>query len=434
MPLSFVPGQVAAGLIDGYLRDNPGDGTLGLPDYSLVPYAYAPLLGPVASSPQWYIDRYRSGAFAGFKGNGNGYGALRLTRGAASIAVLLQATGQKIPAPVGTRTPDSVWGSADVALAVRHSGTSTWSPAATMAYVALSQESNTIGMRLTTSSAQGPWDAEPADSAALTLPGAVSLWDGHAHTFALATLGQNVLCIVDEKIAFPFRAPRAYRHTPGGTPDIGIWNTLPATGDYCGVDFRSEQSSLYEWNALQNASGDFFLHDMGPTTVQAAPTDTYTPVRLPSGEAWSTAGTVTAGKDGILLNAGSSAFFTAAHPYGLICTRWGAVTGGGALVLRRVDPNNYYQVTPTGISSCVGGTLTQFAVFPTPIASGDHVVVRNRPRQIQVYVNGIQTASYTVDSHITGTGVGFTSPAGGTSQWRYIAHQPLVSDPVLPTS
>ena len=103
-------------------------------------------------------------------------------------------------------------------------------------------------------------------------------------------------------------------------------------------------------------------------------------------------------------------------------------------MLRKVDANNYYQVTSTGIYHCQGGVLTKFHTFTTPLVSGNHVAVQNFKDRIRVWVNGVSVAYYFASLHTTARGIGFRSPAAGTSQWRYIAFQPLVSSIVLPTT
>lgn len=436
MPLTSVPGQVSAGPIDGYLRDDAGDGTLGLPDSSLVPYTYAPMLGEVDAGPSWSVDQFRQAAFAGFKGSPDGYGALRTTggpRGAAAIAVIPAPSGTKASSPDGSRAPDYTWGPRDFAIAVRHPGTASWAAANTRAYIAFTQATNSIGMRITTAAAQGPWDAELADSAAVVLTGLVNLWDGNAHTFYVSTYGQNVFCLIDGVIGIPFRSPRAYKRNPNGSTDTAVFSNMPSTGNYTGYDCRGLENSLYSWAALQPGSGDFLFHDMGPTTVQTAPTTTATPTTATSGESWILTGTVTGSKDGLLLAASSSAAFNVDQPYGVLSTRWGTATAEGGLVWRRADANNHYLVTSTGVWSKVAGVLSKFHTFATPLVSGNHIVVRNWSDKIRVYVNGVSQAFYTASLHPTAKGVGFLSPAAGTSQFRYIAYQPMVSDPILPT-
>jgi hypothetical protein len=440
MAANSVTGQVSAGIIDGYLRDNKGDGTLGLPDYSLTPYTYAQMLGEQVSSPQWFIDQFRFARFAGFKGSPDGYGALRDTggaRGAASISVIPQSTGTITASPDGSRAPEYTWGPRDFAFAVRHPGTLWTSASAARTYVALTQGANSIGIRQTipgAGNAAGPWDAEKADSIAVTLPTAINPWDGNPHSYTLSTFGQNVFCLIDNVFGVPFRSPRAYKRSADGTPVTSTFADMPSTGSYMGVDFRGTDTALYQWDALQPASGDFFLYDMGATIVQPAPTTTYTPTTTPSGETWSLSGTVTGSKDGVLLAANATASFNVDWQYGVLCTRWGTATAEGGLVWRKVDAANYYQVTSTGIYSCVGGSLGKFHTFTTPLVAGDHVAVRNWADKIRVYVNGVSQAYYLATSHATGKGVGFRSPSTGTSQWRYLHFQPLVSDPVMPTS
>ena len=306
-----VPGQVVAGPIDGYRRDDAGNGTLGLPDYSLTPYTYAPLLGPIDSSPGWFIDQYRQARFAAFKGNPDGLAALRSTgglRGAASISVVPQSTGTPLSSPDGSRAPEYTWAPRDFAFAVRHSGSTAWfTNSNPRTYVALTQATNSIGIRQTTPSVLGPWDAELADSAAITLPSAVQVWDGNPHNFAVSVFGQNVFCLIDNCIGFPFRAPRAYKRNANGSTDTTVFSDMWPNGNYIGFDCRGTETGLAQWDALQPSSGDFFLHDMGPTAVQAAPSTTYTPTTTPSGETWSLSGTVTGSKDGILLAANATA-------------------------------------------------------------------------------------------------------------------------------
>lgn len=431
-----VPGQVVAGPIDGYLRDDAGDGTLGLPDYSLTPYAYAPLLGPVDSAPQWVIDRYRSTQTAGFKGDPDGFGALRSVGGAlgaASFTVVPQSSGTIAVSPDGSRDPNYTWGPRDFAIAVRHPGTATWSASSIRSYIAFTQAGNSIGMRLTNSTSQGPWDAEKADSAAISLNGLVNLWDGNPHTFHVSTFGANAFCLIDGTLGIPFRQPRAYRRKPDGSTDTTISGALPSSGSYMGFDARGNSTYLTRWDALQLPSADLFSYDMGATSVQTPPAGTSTPAFLISGEPWALTGTVTSSKDGILLAANATASFTVPQPYGVLTTRWGPATAEGGLVFRRVDANNFYQVTSTGIYHCIGGALTKFHTFATPLTSGTHVAVRNWPGQIRVWVNGVSQAFYFATFHGTGNGFGFRSPSTGTSQWRYVHFQPLVSDPVFPT-
>jgi hypothetical protein len=440
MAANSVTGQVAAGTIDGFLRDDTGDGTLGLPDYSLKPYTYSQMLGEETSSPQWFVDQYRNARFAGFKGSPDGYGALRDTggvRGSASISVIPQSTGTITASPDGSRAPDYTWAPRDFAFSVRHPGTIWVQSSAARTYVAFTQANNTIGIRQTipgAGNAVGPWDAEKADSAAITLPTAIKPWDGNPHSYTLSTFGQNVFCLIDNCIGFPFRTPRAYKRNVNGTTNTAVFSDMSASGSFMGADFRGTDTALYQWDALQPASGEFFLHDMGATAVQAAPSTTYTPTTTPSGETWSLSGTVTASKDGVLLAANATASFNVDWQYGVLCTRWGTATAEGGLVWRKVDANNYYQVTSTGIWSCISGTLSKFHTFTTPLVSGDHVAVRNWAGQIRVYVNGVSQAFYLVTTLANGKGVGFRSPAAGTSQWRYIHYQPLVTDPVMPTS
>jgi hypothetical protein len=145
-------------------------------------------------------------------------------------------------------------------------------------------------------------------------------------------------------------------------------------------------------------------------------------------------GTATASKDGLLLAASSTASFTLDHPYGYLCTRWGPATAEGGMVWRRQDATNYYLVTSTGILHCINGTLYRFHTFTNPLVSGDHVVVQNRADTIRVYVNGVSVAYYFADLYKTAKAVGFLSTAAGSSQFRYIAFQPMVSDPILPTA
>jgi hypothetical protein len=436
MPLNSVPGQVAAGPIDAFMRDDPADGTLGLPDYSLVPYTYSPLLGAKTSSPSWAIDQYRNARFTALKGSSDGLGVLRSVgsaQGAAGITVIPQTTGTRTPSPDGSRAAQYIWGPRDFAFAVRHSGSTSWTASNVLAYVALMQSSNSIGMRLTTSAALGPWDAELADSASITLPTNVKVWDGNPHTFYLSTFGQNVFCLIDGVLGIPFRAPRAYRRIPpDGTLDASVFSNLPATGSYMGYDCRGDSNYLYQWDALQPASGDFFFYDMGPTTVQTPPTTTYTPTTTASGETWTLSGTVTGSKNGLQISTNGWATFPLAWPYGTLCTRWTGATG--ALVFRHVDNNNYYQVSSTGVYNNVAGTLTRFHTFTTPLVNGDHLAVRNWANKVQVYVNGVSVASYAVGFHSTGKNVGFRSSSGGSTQWSYIAFQPMVSDPILPAA
>jgi hypothetical protein len=438
MATNSVPGQVPAGIIDGYLRDDEGDGTLGLPDYSLTPYTYSPMLGKVASAPQWFIDQYRNARFTALKGSPDGFGALRDTRGvrgSAAISVVPQTSGLISASPDGSRAPDYTWGPQDFALAVRHPGTAWTSSSPARTYVVLTRSGNTIGIRQTVpASALGPWDAEKADSAAITIPSAINLWDGNPHSFTLATFGQNVFCLVDQIWGVPFRSPRAYKRSADGNPVVSTFSDMSASGSFMGVDFRGPDSGLFQWDALQPGSGDFFLHDMGATIVQTPPATTYTPTTTPSGETWTNTGTVTASKDGILLAASATAAFTLDWPYGVLCTRWGTATAEGGLVLRKVDANNYYIVTSTGLTRYNSGVATRIHTFTTPLVAGDHVAVRNWADQVRVWVNGVSQAFYQAPFHATGKGVGYLSPAAGTSQFRYIAFQPLVTDPVMPTS
>lgn len=430
-----VPGQVSAGPIDGLFRDDPGDGTLGLPDYSLVPYTYAPLLGPADSSPQWALDQWRNGAYAALKGNPDGFGVLRSVggpRGAAAIEVLPLATGTPASSLDGSRDPDYTWGPRDFAFAVRHPGTSTWSASNVRAYVVFRQSDNTVGMRLTTSAAQGPWDAELADSSAISLNGLVNVWDGNSHTFSLATFGQNVFVLIDDVLAIPFRAPRAYKRNANGTTDTTVFSNLPTTGDFIGYDTRGQDNYLYAWTALQQPSGDFFYYDMGALNVQTPPATTYTPTTTPSGETWSLTGTVTGSKNGLQISTSGSATFNVAWPYGVLCTRWTGATG--ALVFRYIDANNYYQLSSAGIYRMVGGTLTRFHTFSKAPVAGDHIAVRNWADRIRVYVNGVSVAYYTASYHKDAKGIGFRSSSSGATQWSYIAFQPLVSSIVLPTT
>lgn len=432
-----VPGQVSAGPIDGYLRDDIGDGTLGLPDCSLVPYTYAPLLGPVDSEPSWSVDQFRQGAFAAFKGSPDGYGALRSVggaRGAAAIAVIPANTGVKATTPDGSRSPDYAWGPRDFAIAVRHPGTASWVAANTRTYLAFTQATHSVGMRITTAAAQGPWDAELADSAWIYLVGLVDLWDGNAHTFSVSTYGQNVFCLIDGVIGIPFRAPRAYKRNPNGTTDTAVFSNMPSTGNYIGYDCRGLESSLWSWAALQPGSGDFFFHDVGPTIVQPIPSTTATPATLPSGETWTVTGTATASKDGVTLGASSSMFFSPSGgmSYGTICTKWSTSVAEGGVLFRRQDASNYYLVTSTGVWRNIAGVMTKTATFTIP--NGAYVAITNIRDTYVVRVNGVQVAALTSVLLNTATGIGFLSPAAGTSQFRYIAFQPSVTPPVMPTS
>ncbi|MEV5568379.1 hypothetical protein AB0L54_36835, partial [Streptomyces sp. NPDC052196] len=191
--MTSVPGQVSAGPIDGFLRDNAGDGTLGLPDYSLTPYTYLPMLGPADSSPQWVIDRYRSTQTAAFKGDPNGLGAGR-SASAVGLTVVPQTTGTITASPDGGQAPQYTWGPRDFAIGVRLPSGNV--PSDIRSYVAFTQADSSIGMRLTTSASLAPWDAQRADSTAATL-NVVNLWDGNPHTFHVSSFGSNVFCLID---------------------------------------------------------------------------------------------------------------------------------------------------------------------------------------------------------------------------------------------
>lgn len=441
-PLTSVPGQVTAGFIDGYLRDDAGDGTLGVPDLSLVPYTYAPLLGPVDGDLRWVIDEFKPGGFGAFKGSSDGLGALRSTgadNGAFMVQVIPQATGTKLtPPPLSTlRDPDWTWGPRDFALAIRHPGTSSWDASNVRAYLAFMQATNTVGIQMTTPVAFGPWDTERADTSALSLgaSGRPNLWDGASHTITVATFGSHVLCTFDWGVhCATFRAPRSYQHALG-LPVTGVYSNLPTSGPYGGYDARGSEAYLYSWTALQGASGDFFYYDEGALAVQVAPTTTYTPTVLPSGETWNLTGTVTASKNGILLAASSTAYFNVAAPHGLVATRWGAVQSGGGLLLRRTDASNYYLLSSTGLYRYTAGVLSNTLVtFTTPLATGDYVTLRNLPNQMLVWVNGQQVANVSPSQGSTSTGIGFLSPSSGSSQFRFIGFQPLVNLLTQPTS
>lgn len=431
-----VPNQVAAGRIDALFRDDVGDGTLGLPDYSPVPYVYAPLLGPADAAPEWVLDQFRQGAFAAFKGNPDGLAALRSTgqaRGSVLIQFIPQTTGSKISSPDGTRNPDYTWGPRDIVFALRHPGTTSWTAADVRAYVVLTQGNLSIGMRLTTAAATGPWDAELADSAAIPLnPAQVNVWDGGAHEMYLGCFGSNILAIVDGRYPVAFRAPRAYKRRADGTTDTAVFSTLPTTGNYAGFDTRGETGYLYAWAALQPASGEFFFYDQGATAVQVAPTTTYTPATLPSGETWTITGTATASKNGLLLNASSSAVFTLANSYGLLCTKWGTAVAEGGLVFRRQDANNYYLVTSTGLWRYDAGVGTKIANFTVGLDAT--VVVNIHSDSYAVIVNGVQVVGFASTTYATAKTVGFLSPAAGTSQFRFIGFQPTLQTAALPTA
>ena len=437
VPLTSVPGQRPVGLIDGYLRLDAGDGTLGLPDYSRIPYTYLPALEADVGGTTWSVDEFRPGGFGAFKGSPDGLGAFRdVSAGGAAAAyaveVIPQATGTK---QSGARSPDTTWGPQDVALAVRHPGTATWD-LATRTYVTLDRTANTIGMRLTTPLSIGSWDAEAADSAAVSLanPGWPQMWDGNAHTISVAAFGQNILCTLDYKIAVPFRAPRAYHRYNNGTLSTVYFSDLPSTGAYGGFDARGTDTYLYEWRMLAAASGDCFYYDLGPLTTQTAPGTTYTPTVLASGEAWSLTGTVSASKNGILLSASSTALFTVPEAHGLICTKWGTVATGGGVVIRRQDASNYYLVTSTGIVRYTAGTPTTVFTYTTPIAADANVVIYHLPAGVGVYADGVLYANWGLASFTGATTMGFLSPAAGTSQFRYIAFQPIPNPAVIPTT
>lgn len=431
-----VPGQVSAGVIDSYFRDDAGDGTLGLPDYSLTPYTYAPLLAPDGGEPLWVLDQYRQNNSVAFKGAPDGLGALRDTgqnSGSFSTEVILQSTGVRPVSPDGSRGPDYTWGPRDIALAVRHPGTTDWSPASVRSYIAFDNTAQTVGMRLTTSAAEGPWDAEKADSAAIPLaaPAFPDLWDGNSHAIEVGCFGGHVLCIIDGRVGVPFRAPRAYKRNPNGSTDTATFSNLPATGSYGGYDTRGTDNYLFYWTALQPASGDFFSYDMGATAVQAAPVATFTPATLPSGETWNRSGTVTGSKDGVLMAANSSLYFNPASPHGYIATRWGATFAAeGGLIFRRQSSGNYYLLTSTGIWRYESAVGTKMATFSVPAHA--HVVVQNFRGSYGVWVNGVLMAAYTTTYWPTAGGMGFVSPAAGSSQFRYIGFQPRPQRPVLP--
>lgn len=439
IPLTSVPGQRLVGKIDGLFRNSPGDGTLGLPDYSLVPYQYLPMLEPAGGGTTWVIDHNHSASYGAFKGSPDGLGAFRDVSAGGSanayaVDVIPQVTGSK---QTGTpRTPDIAWGPKDFAFALRHSGASTWD-GATRAYLAFDSTANTVGMQLTTPAAAGPWDSEIADSAAIPFTGSrPQIWNGQAHNVIASTIGQNVLCIIDGAFAVPFRLPRAYHRNSNGTINTGVFADLPSTGKYGAFDCRGTSTWLYGWTALDSASGDFFYYDMGALTTQVAPTTSYTPSALPSGEAWTLTGTVTASKNGLLLNASSSAFFNVRNPYGYICTKWGAVATGGGVVFRRQDASNYLLLTSTALVKVVAGVSTTLFTFTLgPWGVDADVVIHNEPSRVTVCVQGVvQNSALSVASFSTATGIGFISPSGGTSQFRYVAFQPQPNTAVVPTT
>lgn len=432
-----VAGQRLVGNIDGFFRSNPGDGTLGLPDMSRVPYVYAPMLEPVGGGLTWVIDQFRGDGLGAFKGSPDGMGALRDvaaggSNNAYAVEVIPQNTGARQTG--ATRTPDTVWGPQDFALAVRHPGTSTWD-GSTRCYVAFDKTAKTIGIRMTTPSSAGPWDAEIADSAPIALPSAINLWDGNSHWISVGTIGQHVLVTIDNAWAVPFRGPRAYHRNADGSINTSIFSTFPLGGSYGGFDARGTQSWLYGWRALNVVSGDLFFYDYGPLVTQSPNATTFTPTNAISGEPYTITGTVTGSKDGVLLAASSSASFTVTQPYGVICTRWGtSVATGGGLVLRRQDASNYLLLTSTALVKVVAGVSTTITSLPLSINAGANVVVRNTPTYISVYVDGSRYGTViNTTQFAAAAGLGFISPAAGTSQFRYLLLQPLPNPATLPS-
>lgn len=430
-----VPGQVSAGYIDGFLRDDADDGTLGVPDYSLTPYRYVPLLEEAGGTPRWVVDQFRSGRYGGFKGSPDGLGTARwvgANDGAFLISLLLQDTGSRTGSPDGSRAPQYTWGPRDAVLALRHPGTASWAPGDIRAYLALTEVDRSVGIQITTPDALGPWDVEFADSHAVRIDAIRDLWDGNPHNVSVACIGPHVLCTIDGAVGIPFRAPRAYKRSFEGGTDTSVYGELPATGEYGGYDTRGLENFLYAWIALQPASGDFFYYDMGPLRIQTPPSGTYTPAALPSGETWSISGTATASKDGVLLAASSRMSFTpASSPHGYICTQWGAADPEGGLVFRRVDDANYYLVTSTGLWRYEAGVGTKVADFT--VSADDHVVVQNWATYYGVFVNGVSVAVFTTTYWPDAGSIGFLSPSTGSSQFRYIGVQPVFDTPVIPS-
>ena len=419
-PASSLPGQVPSGLVDAFWRDPPGDATLGVPDFSPVPYSYAAMLTTPPTSPQWVINQadlpgavHRSAS----KGVASGEGVLRNARSTNMAFSVTVNPGQVVPLTGGTGV-QAQWAPSDFVVSLGYPPVPL-AAGAFYSYLAFSSATGKVGVQMSTSSASAPWQTSPQDVASLVLP--VNLWDGAWHTLTVAAFGTSIWLMIDNSRALWFPRPQ---YTSGGTTTP--WSALSTL---CGLDAASTALQLGSWTQLVPASGAVFGWQPASSSHPLLWSGPTVPASMDSGEAVTLSGTVTASTSGVTLGAGASLLFS---PYvvpntGYLTTVWGSSTSsGGGLLLGYADSGDYLLLTSTALVSCVAGVSTTLQTLGTPVSSGTTVVVAGTPGSVQVMAAGQSYGTVATGQFGQGRQFGLRGPATGTAAWGAVLYLSLI--------
>jgi hypothetical protein len=365
------PSQFASpvGPIDFFYHQDPADGSLGNADFDYRPYVYAPLAfssnTPYPAGPQWYVGTDHNA----YKGLSTGLGVLKnmyTPRQSFSIGI------QVAPASTGNH----------YCFALRHTGQTDSSAAA--GYLILDQDANTISLAVKAAGALSNVYTVAAGNSLSLASTPYTLFDGSQHTCTVVVSASTVM--------FSDTLP------PNQVPVFFYDPALNPNGTYVGVDINNTTAKLNNVVFLPQQSFDNFR------TTGAL-------VNAPSGEAWwpinSGAGSgTTVSAAGNLQVTGVAAGYSlnyiltnANTNQKVVRTRWATGTTPSTamgVVLRYVDPNNYFFCNGSQITRVLSGTQTTLATYSTAMVAGDYMTITHSSAGIiQVLRNGAPVASVT---------------------------------------
>lgn len=402
------PAQFASpvGAIDYFLRNDAGDGSLGISTFDFAPYTYVPsaFTNQVTypSGPNWFVGSDRNG----YKGAVDGLGLLKnlyTTR----QTFLFQTT--------------SVSGSANkICLVLKHTGQSDNSAAA--GYFILDQAAGTASLAVKApSSPSGTYTVASGNSVTLSTYG-LTPFDGSTHQHMISVSGSNI-CYMDLS-------------NPTCVPIKMTDATLNTTGTYGGLDLNS-----LTVNMQQLASPPPLSYATFPNTGAITSAST-----TGSGEVWTTAITGsgssanvnTAGNCQLIgVSGGQSLISLLFNPNSL--GRWqqlkwgsGTLTTSMGMVGRMQDSSNYYFVNNTQIQKVVAGTATTLTTLSQTFLAGDTMKVAwNASGLIQVYRNGTQVGTATDTTFVANNRYGLAQRGAGTANFANFLGQDLYNASVV---
>lgn len=397
------PAQYASpvGAYDYFLRNDAGDGSLGISTFDFAPYTYVPSAftnqTTYPSGPNWFVGTDKNG----YKGAVDGLGFLKN----------LYTTRQTFQVNV-----TSVSGSTNkICLVLHHTGQSDNSAAA--AYVILDQAAGTLTYATKAASAMsGTYTVQSGNSPTLSSIG-VTPFDGASHQHLVSINGNN-MCYMDLASA---------TMVPIKLSDSNV----NLTGTFAGLDLNTLTANVNQVLSPPPLSFATF-----PVTGAITNTTSWG-----SGDVWTTSYTGTG--SGATVNVANNCQVTGAGTgaQALIYTlfpanslgrwtqfKWGSGTLNTSMgaVGRLQDSSNYYFVNNSQIQKVSGGTASTLTTLSQTFVAGDTCkIIWNANGLIQVFRNGTSIGTATDTTFVSNSRFGFGVRGVFTANFNYLVSQDL---------